>query len=318
VRLALAICVAALVAPASALAAGGPVPPVQGGSGVTVPGDAGRYVALAAGRDTLVVRIRTGSGIVDGTRRLRGSFGVAGVGYDGSTTGLSADGHTLVLPSATVAYPPRRTELAVLDAPGLRPRTRIVLDGSYTVDALSPDGRWLYLIRYLAVDDPLRYEVRVYDMRQRRLLPRAIVDPREPDEAMAGIPMTRATSTDGRWAYTLYQRTEGEPFIHALDTAGRTARCIDLPTLEGSDVSGDRLSVDGGRLVVESAAGPQAIIDRTTFAVSRPAPAAAPVPATVPAPAPERGGDSPWVLALLPLAALLAAAVTVRRRRARS
>ncbi len=45
---------------------------------------------------------------------------------------------------------------------------------------------------------------------------------------MQGLPMTRATSADGRLAYTLYSAEE--PFIHALDTVrGSAAVCIDLP-----------------------------------------------------------------------------------------
>ena len=46
---------------------------------------------------------------------------------------------------------------------------------------------------------------------------------------MAGTPMTRTTSADGRWVYTLYQKPSGEPFVHALDTVGGAAYCIDLP-----------------------------------------------------------------------------------------
>ena len=46
---------------------------------------------------------------------------------------------------------------------------------------------------------------------------------------MAGYPMTREVSADGRWHYTLYNGTEGHPFIHALDTTGPRAKCIDLP-----------------------------------------------------------------------------------------
>jgi len=70
--------------------------------------------------------------------------------------------------------------------------------------ALSPDGATLYLIQYTSRRDPTRYEVRAYDLPRDRLRPGAIVDPREPDERMRGFPITRSTSRDGRWAYTLY------------------------------------------------------------------------------------------------------------------
>ena len=60
-------------------------------------------------------------------------------------------------------------------------------------------------------------------------------------------------------------------FIHALDTVGRTAACIDLEMLHPrTDLSrfsfrlaGERLEVLDGRRVV-------AIVDRATFAVSEP------------------------------------------------
>jgi len=35
--------------------------------------------------------------------------------------------------------------------------------------------------------------------------------------------MTRTTSVDGRWVFTLYQNPGGYPFVHALDTVH--ARC---------------------------------------------------------------------------------------------
>ena len=47
---------------------------------------------------------------------------------------------------------------------GLHVIRRLTLPGSYTVDAISPDGRWLYLIHYTARRNLLRYEVRAYDL----------------------------------------------------------------------------------------------------------------------------------------------------------
>ena len=86
--------------------------------------------------------------------------------------------------------------------------------------------------------------MRAFDVRTARLLPQSFIDPTAPDEQMRGTPMTRAMSPDGRCAYTLYQGFDGTPFIHVLDTAGITARCIDLDTLAGQDVSAFRLDVD--------------------------------------------------------------------------
>ena len=48
---------------------------------------------------------------------------------------------------------------------------------------------------------------------------------------MDGYPLTRVTSADGRWVYTLYQNggVGGYPFIHALDTVRGVAHCIGVP-----------------------------------------------------------------------------------------
>ena len=135
---------------------------------------------------------------------------------------------------------------------------------------MSPDGRWLYLIQYTSPDDPLQYRVRALDSRSGRLDPKPIVDPREPGEAMNGHPLTRATSPDGRWAYTLYDGTE-HPFVHALDTANRSARCIDLDWLHGrKDLWAMRFAVspDGGELRVHSGEKTVALVDTGTWAAA--------------------------------------------------
>ena len=106
-------------------------------------------------------RCATVIGKLERSVRLAGRFGVAGVANDGSTTGLSADGRVLVLAGMLESYPQRRTTLVASAARRLVARARIVLPGFYTVDAISPSGRWLYLIHYLSPNrDILRYEVR--------------------------------------------------------------------------------------------------------------------------------------------------------------
>jgi hypothetical protein len=311
----------ALAAPAGVLAAGGPVPPVQGGAGVSAPGGDVNYVATSVARSTLVQRVRRNGGRIDRDLRLRGSFGVPGVAWDGSATGLSADGSTLVLASTT----PKPTRLVVLDARRLRPIARISLPGYYAVDAISPDARWLYFIHYPSVRNIVDYEVRAYDLEGRRLLSKPVIDPREPDEAMRGIPLTRTSSADGRSAYTLYDGAGEEPFIHALDTEQRTAVCIDLPALTGANLSGLRLSVpgSGATLRIDDGGTPVASVDTRNFVVSRPAAAAQPrlrTPARPPVAAADDGAV-PWVLGALAVAlggvaALMAAGR--RRRRPRS
>ena len=307
-------CLVLGVAAAGAQAAGGPVAPVQGGAGVSPPGSSLNWVAIRAGHDTVVQRVRSDSGFVERSRPIAGAWGVPGAAYDGSNTGVSFDEHTLVL--AAMRTPSSPTRLLLVDGRSLRPRARLTLPGYATVDAISPDGRWLYLIRYRSIRDN-DYEVRAYDLAHRRLLRAPIVDPREPDEKMQGLPMTRTTSADGRWAYTLYARPGDAPFIHALDTVGRTAACIDLDGLDSESIGEDRLVLAGGTLRVAGPAGPEALVDTRTFAVRRPAArvAAAPAPAPAQRASSDGGGGASWRLALLALVPIAGLAVVARRRR---
>jgi hypothetical protein len=193
----IAACAAGLLAPESAAAGGGPVTPVRGGTGVSLTGGPVNYVAMPAGRGTLVARVRRGEGAVERARLIGGHFGVPGAAYDGSTTGLSADGRTLVLAERAM----RRTRLLVLDTDKLVVRKRITRPDLVSPDAISPDGRKLYVLRYpkLGVET---YDVLALDLRTGRLDHRPIMDPREPDEQMGGVPLARTMSADDRWATT--------------------------------------------------------------------------------------------------------------------
>jgi hypothetical protein len=248
-------------------------------------------------------------------RTIRGVFTVPAVAYDNSASGLSADGRTLVLIRPRVTLGQKRTHLLVLDARRLKVLRRVTLPGDFSFDAISPDGSAMYLVNYLSLSrrsfDPTKYAVRSFDLRTGRLDPAPIVDPRQPGEKMGGLPATRAMSPDGRWAYTLYSGAD-HPFVHALDTTGRTARCIDLDALTGrEDLFQMRMEVSrhGGELAVLLGNRPLALVDTTTFAVRAPRPAA---PAARPA-APAADGGRPWlllaaiaVLVLLGLGALVA------------
>jgi hypothetical protein len=259
-------------APEHSLASGGPVPAIQG-RGVSAPGSTVSYVAIGAGRDTIVRQMQRGSGKLEHSGRLVGRFGVAAAANDGSTTGLSANGRTLVLAGIVSAYPPRRTTLVVVSTRGLVIRARIALPGYYTVDAISPTGRWLYLLHYAFPNrGTLRYEVRAYDLTRRHLLRHPVIDPKDRGEAMLGVAVTRAMSADGRWAYTLYDRPGSTPFIHALDTQRRVAVCVDLPAIPEQQMSSTRLALanGGGTLRVAHSGAALAIVNTRTFAVRTP------------------------------------------------
>lgn len=301
------ILAAALFAPAAG-ADGLPVVDVDvGPSGVANPGGAHRYVALPSRRSTVVARIERGSGKVRGFRTIGGRFTIPAVAYDGSPGGLSADGTRLALLAPRNGFPRRTTTFALLETADLQEWSRFTLRGDFSFDAMSPDGRRLYLIQYTSPHDPLRYRVRALDSQTGRLDPKPVADPREPGEAMNGNPLTRATSPDGRWAYTLYDGTE-HPFVHALDTAGRSARCIDLDWLHGrKDLWELRFAVsrDGRELEVRSGRDTVATVDTRTWAATAGA---------------RPDGWSPWVFVLGGAALLVAGAAAYRsaRRRASS
>ncbi len=296
-----------------------------------------RYVALPAGKGTVVARVEQDGGRVVASRYLPGAFTVPLVAFDGSAGGLSADGRTLVVIRPRLQFPRARTSFAVLGTRRLRVRDEVTLRGDFSFDALSPDGRWLYLIEYLSPKDPNRYAVRLYDVSAGRLEPEPIVDPDETGEPMRGYPITRATSPDGRLAYTLYDGAGEHPFIHALDTVGRTAVCIDLHGLMGRGNLYDlRLAVsgDGTTLEVRDGSDAVAVVDTRTYEVGEPAeapavelPVAEPLPAVpaqpaavAPEPQPEAdlGGGIPWAVVGAASGALLAlvaiGAATLRRR----
>jgi hypothetical protein len=318
---ALAIGFALLPAP-PAPAAGGPVGPVQGNA-IGTPGSPYRYAAFASGPTTVIRRLGPGAAAL----RIPGEFGIPGVDYTGSMTGLSADGRTLILAQLPTGAAPRTTRLLVLDTPRLRLRTRITLTGWSTVDAISPDGHWLYLIQYAGADIT-RYAVRAYDLRTHHLLRAPVVDPRERDEAMTGIPISRVMSGGGRWAYTLYDRPSGAPFIHALDTTHRRAVCVDLPSLSNLDFGSAHLSLGpaGTTLYIDAPNATRTSIDTRTFAITagvvgpvrpRTAPSRPAAPSQRPA---TRGhAGTPWALVGLLVAVIggLGAALALRDRRRR-
>jgi len=109
---------------------------------------------------------------------------------------------------------------------------------------------------------------------------------------MRGFPISRATGRGGRWVYTLYVGGE-HPFIHALDTVGRTSLCLDLPKGAARRAWNSRLAIRGAsihvlyrnRVIASAARRPQEA---------------------------SSGGGPPWAVAIL-LASGLIAAAGVRR-----
>jgi hypothetical protein len=307
--------VASGVCAGTARADGLPVPGIDvGNTGVTTAHV--RYVTLPLHDNTLLAQVERDGGTVLKSRALRGRFTIPAVALDGSADGLSADGRVLVLIRPRIAFPRTETAFAIIGTQRLRVQAIVTLRGDYSFDAISPEGRYLYLVEYTDRTDTSRYAVRLYDLTRGRLAPEPIVDPHEADEAMRGSPLTRVSSADGRWEYTLYDGGGKAPFVHALDTVGRTARCIDLDALAlliGGDMSQLRMRLREGTLVIDAGGSPLVRIDTGTFAVHEPAPASA-VTRTA-SPEPDRGSWWIPVLTVLALVAIFALAVFRRRPR---
>lgn len=266
----LLVAAAVAVVAAGSAAGAGPSPGVVFGSPGVVSHDGNvRYLTLRAGGGTLVEAVATRSGVVRRSRFLRGRFGIPLVAYDNSTGGLSRDGRRLVVYAPAGGH--ATTRFVVLDPRTLKVRSRFALDGDFGFDALSPDGSLLYLIQLKGNNGSgLNYDVRALDVGAGRLLPGAIVDRREPDEKMTGIPLTRVGSDDASWAYTLYSKSDGGAFVHALHTTAREAFCIDVRLGIADDQLGRvRMRIRGNALQLRLRGRTIATIDTRTFEVKR-------------------------------------------------
>ncbi|TML90298.1 MAG: hypothetical protein E6G08_03140 [Actinobacteria bacterium] len=274
--LALVLFAALALAAAAQADGGGPgTGATVGWDGAIAPGGKIRYVAVPAGSSTAVQAISTSDGRVVRFGSLLGAFGIPMLTQNGDTGGVSADGKTLVLAELAQGGPTLRTvsHFVVFNPNRLDLPDELFLPGDLAFDAISPHGKTIYLIQHMTSQDLSRYVVRAYDVRHRRLLPGRIADRTQKGWVMQGYALTRMTSDDGRWAYTLYQNPGGYPFIHALDTVRGVAHCIGIPW-KGSDQNGlwnVRMTLhDGGKqLAVHWKSGrPFLNVDTSTWRVS--------------------------------------------------
>jgi hypothetical protein len=257
---------------ASSAGAAGPVPGVrQGGPGIAVAGKA-HVVATSHAGMTRVRLIRDRDAAILRARLLQpAKLGVPQITFSGTLEGTWANGRRLLL--ATSIYDsPSSTTFVVLDTRTLATLRTIALPGAFAFDALSPDGKRLYMTQFPnGYNGPIRYVVRSLSLTTGRLEPGAIVDKTEPGERMTGIPMARIWSLDEGTAYTLYNGLESHAFVHALDTVHRSARCIDLPwsgdAQSGLDRTQMTVTSDGVLVLSERGVGVLARIDTRTFKV---------------------------------------------------
>ena len=225
--------------------------PLEGAAanGVTVPGSPYRYAALSPGAGDVTVVVRTDrrrGGRIDRWWYLRGAWFIPAAAYDGSSGALSADGGTLVLRRFFTAYPPRPTRLAVLDTdvylrhprqPGehrpahaisriIRSRRPAARRGlAARLDRLPARIRE-WLLRRPAAATPAS-QIRSLDLAEKRRLPtssrpRSSTATRRSSRC-AGLPISQATSADGRALHALRRRRANAGAVHPGHRHGRAA-----------------------------------------------------------------------------------------------
>ena len=183
--------------------------------------------AQAKSKRTTVGRFDARSGRLERGWSLRGRWSVGAV---------SSDGRQFVL----LRYRKRSVVIKVAGS-------RHVLPGTNEVEALSPDGRRVFLVHWRRNG----YDLQQLDLATRKLSPTRLD---EPDEKMSGTAITAVATRHGRWLLTLYAKGDGS-FVHALDLRSGIAHCVDLPLAGDGFTLGSTaltLSPDESRLYLAS------------------------------------------------------------------
>ena len=173
---------------------------------------------------TTLRALDTHSGEVVSQISFSGWYDLPAADAIGRTGGLSQNGQWLVMAHSGEAG--KTSFMLAATSFSQRPRM-ITMPGSFDFDAVSNDGKRLYLVESLAPKRP-GYQVRLYNLDSGSLDPRVVVDKRETGP-MTGNRVSGIFDRQGRWQYSLYTSQAGGPFIHALNLEGNLAWCIDLP-----------------------------------------------------------------------------------------
>jgi WD40 repeat protein len=202
--------------------------------------------------------------------RLPSDYQLPSATLSGLPGGLSQNGRWLAVQAFdTAGSIPSATHLLVLDTTFATSPRRVDLNGNFNFDAISNDGKRLYLIEFVSSTS---YRVRMYRVDQGLMDPTIVFDKSDGSQAMAGVRLAGVASPDGSWLYSIYVREKQSPFIHALSLDGPIAFCIDLP---GSGYASNggldafhwslALSPDGTRLYAANAAtGTVSVINTNT------------------------------------------------------
>jgi len=207
--------------------------------------------AVQDGRTMRFVRYDTRTGRGRLLRTARGYWNVVGISADGRRIARFEFGASA-----------RRT-IFTLDGPQGTESVR--LPGTFQLDALSPDGRRLFLVHWNRTGG---YDLQQYDRTTGRRRPARLA---EPDEKMTGQATSAVATRDGHWQLTLYVKNNRHTFIHALDLRTGVAHCIDLPLLTDPMTAGALALAPEQRTlyVADGDAGSVATIDLSTLSVTR-------------------------------------------------
>ena len=149
--------------------------------------------------------------------------------YGAAPTGFSTDGSWLVLAAPqTRAGSLTMSAFVVIDTVHASLARTVVAPGDHTFDAISADGRSLYVVEHLGA--PAQYRVRVAGGAGTVLSVAPIVDLKIAAPQMNGIYHSSVALPGGTWNYGLYFSPTKGAFIHALNTSQLYAQCIlDVP-----------------------------------------------------------------------------------------
>ena len=183
-------------------------------------------------------------------------YSLPNIAFQGPTAGVSPNGQWLTLTSQGQASDGAITTNFLVGSSSLTDSFKsIQVNGDFVFDALSNDGKSLYLIQKMT--DPNHYRVRLYDIGAGSLLPQVVADKRDANEPMNGTRGDSAADPTGNYVYTVYIRQAG-PFIHALPLGQQFAWCIDLPSTAPNDMEKQfhwalAVSRDGGSVYAANA-----------------------------------------------------------------
>jgi hypothetical protein len=214
------------------------------------------HLYTVTGNSLVDIDPRTGATLH--TLALPGAFQLPPATMSGVPGGLSQDGRWLVLQAFdTTSTIPRATHFLLIDTSYANAPQHVDLKGFFNFDAVSNDGRRIFVIQYVTNTE---YFVRRYDVGAGQLYENVIFDKSDGSTAMGGLRLGGVPSRDGQWLYSVYVRQDKSSFIHALalDDSG-IAFCIDLP---GNGYSADvnefhwslALSADGSHIYAANGA----------------------------------------------------------------